>query len=227
MKTLLFVLLLSVVTGCGTTINSTSDSQARFATHKTVAILPFEVNFDLTKFAEKKFSAKELADLKLDMSLRLQNHLYNWLRKYSFKKPFKVEIQNSYTTNEILSGKNITFSKVFDGDKTVLCKILGVDAVLTPQVIFVKPMFGDGEMQMQILINDKVSAEPLWWFKRTRENKAKDLSYTKDGKFMPMLDFSSYIPSDANNDKERVFKPIFVLIDDMMESFVDEFPYKK
>ena len=82
MKTLLTGLIFNLLlTGCST-INSTTGSQAKIRSHKTIAILPFEVRFDLRNKNQKKFTEQELAGVRHFMALGLQQYLYNWLKNY-------------------------------------------------------------------------------------------------------------------------------------------------
>ena len=65
MKTLFtYVFLALVFVGC-TTINSTTGAQAKISNHKTIAILPFEVQFDLRNKNRKQFSEQNPKGVKI------------------------------------------------------------------------------------------------------------------------------------------------------------------
>lgn len=65
MKTLLTCFVISMLLAGCSTKNSTTGSQAKIKSHKTIAILPFEVRFDLRNKNRKKFTEKELTPSKI------------------------------------------------------------------------------------------------------------------------------------------------------------------
>lgn len=234
MKTLFTYLLLGlIITGC-TTINYTTGSQTKMSKHNTIAVLPFNVQFDLRNKNQKKFTEQELAGVRHFMALGLQQYLYNWLKNYSRKKKFTVSIQNVNITDSILTAKKISYTVLYNMSRIELAKMLGVDAVLTPNVIFAQPnseaasllavplaavSLGAGsalfygrlatqQMNMQILLTDGDSETSIWTFK-TKTNNSK---LTK--------------PSNSRQ-KENILYPLFDNIDETLIKFIRSFPYKK
>ncbi|MBK8494769.1 MAG: hypothetical protein IPL50_06920 [Chitinophagaceae bacterium] len=216
MKTLFSCIYFALFfTGCST-INSTTDAQAKISNHKTIAIIPFEVRFDLRNKNQKKFTEEELAGVRHFMALGLQQYLYSWLRNYSRKKPFTVNIQNVEITDSILNEKQISYMVLYNMSRIELAKILGVDAVLTPNVIFAQPNseaaslfavplgavpLGSGsvffygrlatqQMKMQVLLTDGVSETSMWTF-QTKTNNSKltkpSTSRQKRKYFIPII----------------------------------------
>ena len=234
MKTLFTYLLLGlIITGC-TTINYTTGSQTKMSKHNTIAVLPFNVQFDLRNKNQKKFTEQELAGVRHFMALGLQQYLYNWLKNYNRKKKFTVSIQNVNITDSILTAKKISYTVLYNMSRIELAKMLGVDAVLTPNVIFAQPnseaasllavplaavSLGAGsalfygrlatqQMNMQILLTDGDSETSIWTFK-TKTNNSK---LTK--------------PSNTRQ-KENILYPLFDNIDETLIKFIKSFPYKK
>jgi sulfur transfer protein SufE len=232
MKTLLLPVLLGLVfAACSTTIKTTDEAKARLQKHKTIAILPFEVRFDLRNKNQKQFTEKELAEVRHFMATGLQEHLYHWLISYSRKKPLSVDIQNIEITDSILSEKQIRFMDLYNMSRVELAKMLSVDAVLTPNVIFAQPnsegasvaymMSGivafnpaafsglaTQEMRMQVLLNDNFSETALWTFK----TKSQSNGVTKPSK---------------DRKKENILYPLFRNIDESLIKFIKKFPYRK
>lgn len=229
MKTLLAVILLVIVlTACTSTIKTTSDSKERLQNHKTIAIIPFEVRFDLRNNNRKKFTDKELAEVSQFMATGLQEHLYRWLTSYSRKKQLSVEIQNIEITDSILSEKRIRFMDLYNMNRVELAKMLNVDAILTVNVIFAQPnseaaafaftaipgqnlffnQLATQEMKMQVLINDKISENNIWTF----EAKTQNSSTTKPSKYQK---------------KENILYPLFENIDKTLVKVIKKFPYRK
>ncbi|MBL7703741.1 MAG: hypothetical protein JNM14_15940 [Ferruginibacter sp.] len=234
MKTLFgCISLLLVFGGCTSTINSATGAQAKIKSHQTIAILPFEVRFDLRNKNRKKFSDKELAEVRHFMATGLQEYLYGWLNHYSNTKPFTVTIQHVDVTDSILSDKKISYMVLYNMGRTELANILGVDAVLTPNVIFAQPnspavaallnpidLFdplnpsnsvflnevATQEMKMQVLVTDKSSETPIWAFETKTQNSRSYGFSTK-------------------RQKENILYPLFDNIDKTLTRFIKKFPY--
>lgn len=233
MKTLLLSIVITIIfAGCSTTVNSGSTASARIKTHQTIAILPFEVRFDLRNSNSKKFTGKELAEVRHAMALELQQYLYNWLKNYSYKKSFTTRIQNVDITDSILTQKQISYLVLYSMPRTELAQILGVDAVLTPNVIFAQPnseamsliMSSPGpldpsnfqfynnlatqQMRMQVLLTDRVSEKSMWTFETKTENSK----------------FTRQVTASKQGD---ILYPLFENIDKTMKKFIKNFPYLK
>ncbi len=232
MKTLLVSLIfLLLIGGCSSTIKTTTTAKASLANHKIIAILPFEVRFDLRIKNDKQFTEEDMGKVKQFMALGLQEHLYYWLKSYSTKKPFTVSIQDVGTTNSILSENKIRFIDVYTMSRADLANMLKVDAVLTPQVIFSQPnsegasvafmiaggaMLGPGlyeglatqEMKMQVLLNSNSTDTTLWTF----NTKTQSNGVTKPSR---------------DKKKENILYPLFRNIDETLEKFIKKFPYRK
>ena len=228
MKSLLHCVILSLIfTGCST-INSTTGSLAKIRSHKTIAILPFEVRFDLRNNNRKQFTEKELAEVSHFMATGLQEHLYRWLITYSRKKPFSVEVQNIDITDDILTERKIRFMDLYNMSRVDLAKMLHVDAVVTANVIFAQPnseaaasalsaipgqnlfynQLATQEMKMQVLINDSLSETNLWTFETKTQN-------------------SKYTDKSKDKKKENILYPLFENIDKTLIKFIKSFPYRK
>lgn len=230
MKTLLFYCLtVFSLAGCSTT-NSITDARAKIKSHKTIAILPFEVRFDLRKSNQKQFSEKEMAEVRHMMATDLQEHLYRWLIKYSYTKPYTVHIQDVEITDSILSDKKISYFVLYNMPRTELARMFDVDAILTPNVIFAQPnseaaavalsaapgqnlLFNNlptQEMKMQIFLTDRESETAFW----TLETKTQNSHFTKQD-------------SNKEKKKENILFPLFENIDKTMMKFIKKFPYLK
>ncbi len=228
MKSLLLCIILCLFLTSCLTINSTTGSQEKIRSHKTIAILPFEVRFDLRNNNRKQFTEKELAEVSHFMATGLQEHVYRWLISYSRKKPFSVEIQNIDITDDILSERKIRFMDLYNMSRVEIAKMLHVDAVVTANVIFAQPnseaaatalsaipgqnlfynQLATQEMKMQVLINDSLSETNLWTFETKTQN-------------------SKYTDKSKDRKKENILYPLFENIDKTFTKFIKKFPYRK
>jgi hypothetical protein len=228
MKTLLSAIFVVLVFGgCSPAIYSSTESKARLASHKTIAILPFEVRFDLRNNNRKQFTDKDLAEVSHFMATGLQEHLYHWLISYGRKKAFSVEIQNIEITDSILEEKQIRFMDLYNLNRIELAKMLHVDAVLTSNVIFAQPnseaaavalttlpgqnlffnQLATQEMKMQVLLNDTISQNSIWEY----ETKTQNSNYTEKSK---------------DRKKENILYPLFQNIDKTLVKVIKRFPYR-
>ena len=222
------VFIVLIFGGCSTSSNLSGESKARLQSHKTIAILPFEVRFDLRNNNRKQFTEKELAEVRHFMATGLQEHLYHWLISYSKKKPFTIEIQHIDITDSILSERKIRFIDLYSMSRAELAKMLHVDAIITANVIFAQPnseaaavaleaipgqnlfvkQLVTQEMKMQIFLNDTLAQNTLWQY----ETKTQNSNYTKQTK---------------DRKKENILYPLFENIDKTLVKVIKQFPYHK
>jgi hypothetical protein len=205
---------------CSSTIQTTSQKISSLKTHKNIAILPFKISFASKLRKTNTFTDLEIEELKRYMSIALQGHLYQSLKTKQKRFPYTVNIQSSEITNSIFSSQKISFAEIFGGNKSELCKILGVDAVIFPQAIFgkqtiksINEIVWDGAMAMYASISDSTSTVPLWTFNNLKDYKLKDN--------IPANDYS------ANDKYQAVIVAWATTIDEMYQSFTADFPYKK
>ncbi len=222
MKTLLpLVLLILLLHNCTPAVKITDAGKQRLTTHKTIAILPFEVKFDLRKVNQRQFTETDLGKVKQFMSLGLQGYLYHWLQNYGIKHPFTVEIQHCDSTLRMLSENKIRFMDLYAMNRQELAKLLHVDAILTPQVLFSQPnneivssllsfplnpapftgffsaaRLPTQEMSMEVLINNSSSDTTIWKFESKLQND-QTTQYSRKKR------------------KENILYPMFDIIDDI------------
>lgn len=101
--------------------------------HKLVAIIPSKVTIK----AKKNTDMKALQDEQKNEASCFQKEIYAWLLKRKSQKKFRPKIQEIEVTNRELE-------KIGYPDKMIpneeLCKILGVDAVITTEFNLSHPM---------------------------------------------------------------------------------------
>ncbi len=231
MKILGLVLLITCTSGCGTAVRESADAKTVLTQHRTIALLPVEVEFDLNIKDEKVLSKEKVDSLKLYSSIALQNYLYHYLF-ISGKGTVNINVQDIDKTNGILNTNGIRFSEVFNGDKAPLCKMLGVDAVLCPRIRFseeltlwgssilspltkgvpIIPVKAHHYAQLTFKIHDPGFEKPLWQMKRVEE--------------YVFFAVEKFLLSQKSNDKEAL-GPLYFLINDLAKPYLKKDPYKK
>lgn len=95
--------------------------------HKTLAIIPFITDLDLTD----DISEKELKKLEEKEGNAVQNALETYFLRGKKKKKFTVAFQNTKNTNALLSKNNITQANIDIYTIKELSKILNVDGIIS------------------------------------------------------------------------------------------------
>ncbi len=232
MKILKLALLIICANSCASTVRESADAKMAIMRHKTIALLPVEVEFELSMKKLDALSREKVDSLKLYSSITLQNYLYHYLF-LSGKGSANINVQDIDKTNNILNTNSIHFSEVFKGDKAILCKMLRVDAVLCPRIRFHEELTtigapllagstGWGKLLMptkpqhyariSFEIDDAVSEKPLWQMKHDEE-----YVFSAADKFLL---------SQRSNDKEAL-GPLYFLINDLAKPYLKKDPYKK
>ena len=150
------------------------------ATHKTVAILPFETRITYKK-QPKNFSAEANRDQEQSMAKSIQASMYTFLLRKS--KSYSVTFQDVDKTNILLKKAGVDLQST---TREELAKILGVDAVLggrfeTEQTksegaaLASAIMFGGmggktGTGSLFLTLNNGSDGELLWRFFKTMDD---------------------------------------------------------
>lgn len=215
---------------CGATVETTGSNTKSLSAHKNIAILPFEIYLGPKLQHIENFSDSEKQELQRYMSLVLQQHLYETLKKKQKRFPFSVIIQSAEMTNYLLSAKKVSFAQVFGDDKTAICKILGVDAVIFTQTILGKgehsnlnDMLNRGTIASHFSIYDSIASRPIWSY--TKELSANVL--TKNNVIVDMPKNMPEAYYKAENKCQKVLIPWIPAVDETFENLAADIPYKK
>lgn len=177
------------------------------ANHKTVAVIPFTYKIALKKMP--KNTTQE--DIKLQEekgSLSAQNSFYTYALRKVEKKEVTVEVQDISRTKVLLERENINEKNISGYLPEELCKKLGVDALITGDIIASQPMSEGAAVATQLLVG----------FSKTNQAKATIKVYNNDGKLIWSYgkEVSGGLGSD-DNDMIRV----------LMRKTANRFPYFK
>ena len=220
MKKLFLILFPILILACRATIQTTNQAATTLAKHKAIAVLPFQVIIASKSQKINRYKDSEIEELKKFTSLALQRHLYETLKSKQKNFPYTVTLQSGEITDSILSSNKISFARVFENDKTQLCKMLQVDAVIFPKMIFgkrpqshIKDLWFDGDLEMNAAIYDSSLATPIWQFNH-------QMNY--DG----ILLQKRVLDLPDNKSQELVMHWMHV-IDGLFHNFTADFPYKK
>lgn len=148
------------------------------AKHKTVAILPFLTTITYRK-QPKGFSAEANRQQEISTAKSIQSSMYTFLLRK--RKNYSVEFQDVEKTN-ILLKKAGAENKLDELTKDEVCKILGVDAVISGRfdneqtksdgaaltsVLFTGFGGKTGSATLTMVLNDGASGDMVWRFYKT------------------------------------------------------------
>ena len=126
-----------MLASCGPTIYKSADLEQSKNKVKVVAILPYWVTME-GKRMSKGMDANTLASTQQKSGYDLQNATYSWMLKRSTS--YTIRIQDVDQTNALLDKAGLNYESILLTEKGDLCKLLGVDAVITGKAIMSKPM---------------------------------------------------------------------------------------
>ena len=103
--------------------------------HKRVAVIPVEMVFTGAKPA--KVTEAQIDSIEVSESKQFQNSLFNNLLLYSNSKrgTVSVEFQSYEKTNKTLQELGISVRDAWSKSPEMLCKVLGVDAVVKTRIV--------------------------------------------------------------------------------------------
>ena len=129
-----------ILTGCGATIYESPDFLGYKHKHKNIALVPFSVSID-PRNSGKDVSEEQLEKLEVQQGLNFQSTLFNQFLQRQQKGQYLVEFQDIQKTNILLKRHLDTTGQDIETTTTEeLCKIIGVDAVVSGRMVLSKPM---------------------------------------------------------------------------------------
>jgi hypothetical protein len=129
-----FVLLAAMMSTACNRFHKTSGFKEKTASHKTIAILPYQIMItgrlpkDMTPEVKDKIETAE--------SVAFQRNLYAQIHTVGTRrKPLSVVVQPTERTNQILMENGISATASWDKDPQAMAAMLGVDAVVRGKAI--------------------------------------------------------------------------------------------
>ena len=152
MKKLFYSFFLVVVCSCGPKIYKSADFSNALAKHKSVAILPAEVNIQLRPNQTKNLSAEQIQEMANKTAIDIQEKMYGWFLRRGDKYDYTVTFQDVTKTNAKLREAGIKYFDLKTTDRAKLANILGVDAIMQDRVNMEKPMSEGAAIAVGLLV---------------------------------------------------------------------------
>jgi hypothetical protein len=148
-KLLLSFCLFIIVSSCGPTIYKASNFENSKNTVKTLAILPFNISID-SKRLPKGTTIETLKESEEKTGYDIQSNAYTWLLQR--QKNYSTTFQDIDKTNALIKKANITYDNIALQDKGELCKMLGVDGIISGKATMSKPMSEGAAVAVGLLV---------------------------------------------------------------------------
>jgi hypothetical protein len=110
------------------------DARSLAQNQRIIAIAPPKVSIA----ARKNIDGAALIEQQKTESVNFQREMYSWMLKRKMQGTISVEIQDVETTIGLLLKAGVNEGKIFTPDD--MCRILGVDGILTSNYSLTKPM---------------------------------------------------------------------------------------
>lgn len=177
------------------------------ANHKMVAVIPFNYKITLKKMPKNMTEA----DIKLQEekgSLSAQNSFYTYALKKVEKKEVTVEVQDINRSKILLARDSITEKNINTFLPEEICAKLGVDALITGDIIASQPMSEGAAVATQLLVG----------FSKTNQAKATIKVYDKSGKLI--WSYGKEVSGGLGSDDDDMIRVL-------MRKTANRFPYFK
>lgn len=183
------VFLVMMFISCGPVIYKSADFDNAKDKIKTLAILPFDVTIDMRRLP-KGVTAESIKQSEQKTGYDIQNSAYSWFLKR--QKDYTVSFQDVDKTNSLLRKAGIEYAGVATQDKDELCRLLGVDGVVSGKAFMAKPMSDGAAVAIGVLFGA--------WGTTNNVNTSLTL-HDKRGELMWKYDFtaSGSVGSSSSN----------------------------
>lgn len=134
---ILALLFTNIYAQRGKNIYEAPDMAAVVATHKLVAILPFEVTMKAKKLP-KGVTPEMVAEDEKKESVNLQNSIFTFLLRKSDK--YNIKMQDPDRTRSLLAKNNLDLKALQSMTKDEIAKLLEVDGILSGSIVTERTM---------------------------------------------------------------------------------------
>lgn len=208
-KLLLFAMICFTMVSCGPQIYKAPSFSDVSAKHQVVAILPFDVTIESRRLP-KGVTAEMVQDQQRDYGYGIQGDVYGYLLREMSKDRYTVKFQDVSKTNALLSDAGISSEALRFTSKEELCRLLGVDAVVSGQAIMSKPMSDGAAIAVGLLVGAWGSTNAVNTTITIHEGHAGELMWKYD-----------YVASGSVGSSRQA------LTNALMRNSSKKFPYRK
>jgi len=150
-KTFLLFILISFVSYSQTKLYVHPDANKYVSETNLIAILPLETEIKLRPKQLKDFTPEQMKEMEIKEGRNIQKSMHSWFLNKKKKGKLLVGVQNPKITNNLLKKAGINPDETYDLMASDLCKILGVEAIMTGTFETNKPMSGAAAVGLALI----------------------------------------------------------------------------
>jgi len=208
MKKISYLFSCLLLFSCGPKIYKSADFSNALAKHKTVAILPAEVNIQLRPNQAKKLTEEQIQEISDKTARDIQEKMYGWFLRRGDKYEYTVTFQDVTKTNAKLKEAGIRNQDIKTTDRAKIANILGVDAVMQDRVVMEKPMSEGAAIAVGLLVGA--------WGATNKVETTINIHDEKSGDLLWKYDYEASGSVGSSSTK---------LVDALMRNATKKFPY--
>ena len=150
-KIYLLFILISFVSYSQTKLYVHPDANEYVSETNLIAILPLETEIKLRPKQLKDFTPEQMKEMEIKEGRNIQKSMHSWFLNKKKKGKLLVGVQNPKITNNLLKKAGINPDETYDLMASDLCKILGVEAIMTGTFETNKPMSGAAAVGLALI----------------------------------------------------------------------------
>lgn len=153
-----YILLITLLALCvtGFSQNRVIYTHPQFANyaveHSVIAILPPKTTMKLRPKQMEKLSAEQLFEMEKSEANAVQLAIESYFLRRQQRKQFAVTFQEVTKTNALLKQNGVFYENMDEFTSEQICKMLGVDAVLSGSLVQTKPMSEGASAALGVLV---------------------------------------------------------------------------
>tara|TARA_B100000902_G_scaffold319349_1_gene311555 strand:+ start:71 stop:700 length:630 start_codon:yes stop_codon:yes gene_type:complete len=150
-KIYLLFILISFVSYSQTKLYVHPDANEYVSETNLIAILPLQTEIKLRPKQLKDFTPEQMKEMEIKEGRNIQKSMHSWFLNKKKKGKLLVGVQNPKITNNLLKKAGINPDETYDLMASDLCKILGVEAIMTGTFETNKPMSGAAAVGLALI----------------------------------------------------------------------------
>ena len=197
MKKSIFLIVIAFILQSCAKIFFTPDARYLAQNQRIIAIAPPKVSIA----AKKNVDGAALIEQQKTESVNFHREMYSWLLKRKMQGTISVEIQDVETTIALLTKAGITEGKLLTPDE--MCKLLGVDGILTSNYSLSKPMSEGAAIAVGLLVGSMGATNEATVSLSIHDPGAKKMIWNYDHKLSSSLGTPARLVDDLMRQASR------------------------
>ena len=181
----------------------TPDARSLAQNQRIIAIAPPKVSIA----AKKNVDGAALIEQQKTESVNFQREMYSWMLKRKMQGTISVDIQDVETTIALLTKAGVSDGKILTPDE--MCRLLGVDGILTSNYSLSKPMTEGAAIALGFLVGSMGATNEATVSLSIHDSGANKMIWNYDHKLSSSLGTPARLVDDLMRQASRKM-PYFI-----------------